>query len=86
MTKQKEIRDGILLIIDNLVEGNKVRLSTNGMADLYTEKILEYLHSQDVAIETDSKLPPIFGNDDELINVMDYVKKLKGYKKTAPLI
>lgn len=51
MTKQEEIREGIDLILDNLVEGNKIRTSTDGIADLYRDKILSYLHSQGVVID-----------------------------------
>jgi len=59
MPTREEIREGIELIISNLIEGNKIRLNTDGMVDLCTTKLLSYLHSQGVVIKVDRKLPQL---------------------------
>ncbi|KKL18504.1 hypothetical protein LCGC14_2474850 [marine sediment metagenome] len=90
MTKQGEIREGIELILDNLIEGNKIRMSTSNMVGLYREKLVSYLKSQGVVLKVYREMPYINrgrnkGQNEAQLDMRDRMLKA-GFTATEDLI
>ena len=55
-------------------------------ANEFSEELFNYLHSQDVVIIKNRKLPSIFDGKGEAMSALEYKKKLEGYVAVEPLI
>lgn len=87
MTRQEEIRDRLGGRIFELITRGEPSLKEDmEHALIQVDKILNDLHSQDVAIKIEGELPSIFGVENNVIDAMEYKKKLEGYTKWEPLI
>lgn len=88
--KQEEIREGIDKILHNAYLA-KPDIDGRDLYEIFMEKdtpdkILCYLHSRDVAIKANKKLPSAFDINEDAISAVDYQKKLKGWCYCESLI
>jgi len=93
MTKQEEIREGIINILEPYAFSGTITSSDGyyffcDKADDVITAILSYLHSQGVVIKVERELPPnpYIGMDDFAFIYQAAQKDMAGYVAVVPLI